>query len=501
MNKKRSAEIKLVITVALRKEVPQDWFTSRQVPVHTIDALKSGALGQLNISHRGVLVIITGAGLEASQNTAGWISKNLAPLFVLNIGTCGLADNRHPPGTWFSPQYAVNEEGKMVELDTRLPVPYPERMIPVHSLLSVKKPVTGTVPASWSKHDIIDMECYAQAQVFSQTQFQFHSLKFGTDYSDSNTVTDFNKNLELFRKHLKELFDFLTPPFILSDREQNGTCIPVTTVVPVYNRASTIGRALDSVLSQSCPVQEVIVVDDSSTDRTRTILESYENRITRIYLPKNSGPSKARNEGIRHAHTEWIAFLDSDDCWEKEKLRGQVEFLRKYPFYQILQSEEKWIRNGVRVNPCRHHEKPEGWIFEPSLERCLVSPSSVLAKKSLLEKHGLFDEGLPACEDYDLWLKISRHYPVGLDRTSTVFKYGGHTDQLSHKFPAMDRFRVQSLAALAEKESHPHFRQKIIHVLEKKLKILIAGYEKRGKDREADECYQIMKSIKEPSTV
>ena len=256
-----------------------------------------------------------------------------------------------------------------------------------------------------------------------------------------------------------------------------------------------IKDSIESILSQSYPPEEIIVVNDASTDKTQDILKSFGDKLTCLFLPRNSGPSRARNEGIKHAKTEWIAFLDSDDLWEKDKLKKQIAYLNQYPFYQILQSEEEWIRNGKRVNPCKHHKKPEGWIWEPSLERCLVSPSGVLVKRSLLERYGLFDESLPVCEDYDLWLKISRHHPVGLEPSLSIVKYGGHKDQLSRQYPAMDRFRVRSLARLLKNEQHPDFRKKIISVFEKKLKILIKGYEKRQKWRDADECKLMLESL------
>jgi glycosyltransferase involved in cell wall biosynthesis len=485
MNRNGSSVIQLVITAALKKEIPKDWFTSRNVPVHTLAALKSGALSQVDRTHSGILVLITGSGLKASEEAACWIGDNLSPLFVLNIGTCGIANKRHPQGKWFSPQNAANENGDSIELDTRLPIPYPE-ITHANSLLSVKTAAYENTPSSWGKHDIIDMECFSQARAFSETDISFHCLKFGTDYFDSNTISDFNKNLTLFQEEIKKVFSFL---------EFSSGPLKVTAVVPVYNREQTIQRAIDSILDQSLLPEEIIVVDDCSTDRTPDILKRYGRKITVIQLSENYGPSKARNEGNTHVRTEWIAFMDSDDCWEKDKLKKQAHYLSKYPFYRIIQSDEKWIRNGKRVNPCNHHRKPLGWIWEPSLERCLLSPSGVLIQKSLFDKHGGFDEALPVCEDYDLWLKISRHHLVGLEPDLSVIKYGGHSGQLSRAYPAMDRYRVQSLAALLTKEEYPHYREKIIPVLLKKLKILITGYEKRGKEREAAECRKILRSI------
>lgn len=485
---KRTSDIQLVITAALKKEIPKDWFELRGVAVLTLSALKSGALKQQTGPGTGLLMVITGAGLRASEEAACWIRDNLNPLFVLNIGTCGINDKQYATGKWLVPRFAADEDGDLLELDTRLPVPCPEAVINVNSLLSVHKAVTGDAPADWKKHSLLDMECYAQAKVFHETGITFHCLKFGTDHSDANTRSDFNINLALFREETKKLFGFLN---------KNPQGSQITTVIPVYNREHMIRQAIDSVLSQSYLPEEIIVVDDCSTDGTPDILKSYRDKIKIIRLPDNSGPSKARNEGMKHVRTEWIAFLDSDDSWEKDKLKNQVEYLARYPFYRIMQSEEMWIRNGKRVNPCRHHEKPAGWIWEQSLERCLVSPSGVLITKSLLEKHGGFDESLPVCEDYDLWLKISRHHPVGLEPSLSVIKYGGHKDQLSHQYPAIDRFRVKALVSLLNKESHPDFRQKIIHVLEKKLKILIKGYEKRQKAGDARYCRIILDSINE----
>ena len=453
------------------------------MPVRTLAALKSGAAARGGI-RSGILVVVTGAGLKAGRDAACWIRENLNPLYVLNIGTCGLTNRGYPAGKWIMPQYVVNGDGKRLELDTRLPVPYPAGVINVRSLISVDKAALGRLPESWRACDCVDMECYPQAEVFGNTGISFHCLKFGTDYSGRNAIAEFNKNLGLFREEFMKLFHFINPV-----RPE------ITAVVPVFNRGQTVRRALDSILSQSYMPEEIIAVDDCSSDNTREVLEGYGDRITRIYLSRNSGPSAARNRGIEKARTGWIAFLDSDDCWERDKLRKQVEYLGRYPFYQILQSEEIWIRNGVRVNPRKYHRKTAGWIWEPSLRRCLVSPSAVLARKDLLQQYGNFDETLLACEDYDLWLKILRRHPAGLEPSLSVIRYGGHGDQLSARYHAMDRFRVRSLAGLLESESHPSCRQEIIHVLSGKLKILINGYERRGKLKDAQRYRDILNSL------
>ncbi len=240
---------------------------------------------------------------------------------------------------------------------------------------------------------------------------------------------------------------------------------------------------------------EIIVVDDCSTDSTGEVLDSYGEKITVISLSRNAGPSTARNKGVEKASSPWIAFLDSDDRWEKKKLERQRDYLMQNPFYQILQSEEQWIRRGKRVNPCNHHTKPEGWVFLPSLERCLISPSSVMLRKSLFERFNGFDEGLPVCEDYDLWLRIARHFPVGLEPGLSVVKYGGHQDQLSLKYPAMDSFRVQALTALLKNEVDHCIKDRISGVLSQKLDILIKGCEKRHKTDCVEHYREILQSL------
>jgi glycosyltransferase involved in cell wall biosynthesis len=486
MKQQKPPKIKLVFTSALKKEVPKDWLRSHQVPVYTLKALKSGTIWDQRRQHQGILILITGAGLQASTEAACWIRDNISPLFVVNIGTCGLTKRSHQLGEWLIPHYSANEKGEKIELDIRLPIPYPGKVRFIHSLLSVRKTHLGMFPESWKQYDAVDMECYEQARILSDAQIYFHCLKFSTDYSDANAPADFQKNLGLYTENMKKLLSFIP-----AGREPKK----ISVVVPVFNRQYSIKRAVESILSQSYSAEEIIVVDDSSSDKTRETLKQYDNKITCLSLPVTSGVSRARNTGIQYAQSEWVSFLDSDDCWTGDKLAQQVEYLKKYPFYEIIQSEEIWIRNGRRINPCKHHKKPVGWIWEQSLQRCLVSPSSVLMKKSLLNQYGNFDENLPVCEDYALWLKISRHHPVGLDTRMSVIKYGGHSDQLSRQYPAMDRFRVKSLTGLLKNEQIPHFRQKIVAVLTKKLNILIQGYEKRQRAKEAEELKSILKSL------
>jgi glycosyltransferase involved in cell wall biosynthesis len=258
----------------------------------------------------------------------------------------------------------------------------------------------------------------------------------------------------------------------------------VSVIIPTYNRAWVLKEAIDSVLAQDFEDFELIVVDDGSTDNTLQILDAYHRDLMVIRQP-NKGVSAARNRGIAAAGGGLIAFLDSDDLWLPRKLSKQVDFFNSNPDAVINQTEEIWIRNGVRVNPKTRHHKFSGMIFERSLALCLVSPSAVMMKRSLFDEVGLFDEDLPACEDYDLWLRISWRYPVHLIETPLIIKRGGHADQLS-KAPGLDKFRIQALKKVIEsRQLGEESFQAAVRTLQEKCAIFASGCRKRGKDAEA----------------
>lgn len=258
----------------------------------------------------------------------------------------------------------------------------------------------------------------------------------------------------------------------------------VSVIIPTYNRAWVLNEAIDSVLAQDFRDFELIVVDDGSTDNTGQILDSYHQDLMVIRQP-NRGVSAARNRGIAAASGGLIAFLDSDDLWLPRKLSSQIDFFNSNPDAVINQTEEIWIRDGVRVNPKARHRKLSGMIFEPSLALCLVSPSAVMMKRSLFDEVGLFDEDLPACEDYDLWLRISWRYPVHLIETPLIIKRGGHADQLS-KAPGLDKFRIQALKKVIESgQLEQASYRAAVRTLQEKCTIFAGGCRKRGRDAEA----------------
>jgi GT2 family glycosyltransferase len=259
----------------------------------------------------------------------------------------------------------------------------------------------------------------------------------------------------------------------------------VCVVIPTFNRAQKVVQAITSVLSQTFTDVEIIVVDDGSTDETKKAVKQFGDFVTYVAHPSNLGVSAARNTGIKKSSGPLIAFLDSDDHWLPEKLAVQVCFFDEHPEAVVCQTEEVWIRNGRRVNPMKKHLKPFGDIFEPSLKLCLVSPSAVMLKRCLLDKVGDFDEDLPVCEDYDLWLRISCRYPVHLIREPLVVKEGGHPDQLSASYKGMDRFRIKALVKLIKSGTlNEKQLEATLEELSLKCRIYGNGCLKRGKTEE-----------------
>ncbi|GAA6138434.1 glycosyltransferase [Arenicella sp. 4NH20-0111] len=276
----------------------------------------------------------------------------------------------------------------------------------------------------------------------------------------------------------------------------------VTVIIPTYNRERTLARALESVLSQKLPDSvsglDVIVVDDGSTDNTQRLIQAKYPAV-RYFYQTNRGVSAARNKGLAVSRGEWVTLLDSDDEWLPQKLIRQFEKI-KDSGRLVCHTEERWVRNGLRVNQMTKHQKNGGHIFEKCLPLCAMSPSSIAIHKSIFSHVGDFDERLPACEDYDLWLRITAHYPVAYVETPSIIKYGGHEDQLSRAHWGMDRFRVQSLAKLLRADSSllkitSQQRESTIKILRKKVNILMKGAEKHRNVDLLSHCEELVQEF------
>ena len=258
----------------------------------------------------------------------------------------------------------------------------------------------------------------------------------------------------------------------------------ISVIIPTYNRKNTLPRAVESVLNQTYRPIEIIVVDDGSTDGTKEWFSEMYPLVHYIYQV-NSGVSSARNTGIKSASGDWIALLDSDDEWLPDKLDRQVKLLQNNAGLRFCHTNEIWIRNGVRINQMKKHQKYGGNIFNKCLDICRISPSSSLFHTSVIKDVGLFDESLDVCEDYDLWLRITAKYPVLFLDQPLIKKFGGHTDQLSRVFGGIEQYRIRSLEKILTSISltgsqFEAARDMLIH----KLQIYAKGLKKRGKNIE-----------------
>ena len=258
----------------------------------------------------------------------------------------------------------------------------------------------------------------------------------------------------------------------------------ISVIIPTYNRKNTLPRAVESVLNQTYKPVKIIVVDDGSTDGTKEWFSEMYPLVHYIYQV-NSGVSSARNTGINSARGNWIALLDSDDEWLPDKLELQVKLLQNNAELRFCHTNEIWIRNGVRINQMKKHQKYGGNIFKKCLDICRISPSSSLFHTSVIKDVGRFDESLDVCEDYDLWLRITAKYPVLFLDQPLIKKFGGHTDQLSRVFGGIEQYRIRSLEKILTSISltgsqFEAARDMLIH----KLQIYAKGLKKREKNIE-----------------
>ena len=262
---------------------------------------------------------------------------------------------------------------------------------------------------------------------------------------------------------------------------KNENKYKISVVIPTLNRINTLQRALDSVINQTHKPAEIIVVDNGSSDGTLKFLREQYPKIT-ILTENKIGVSSARNKGIKKSINQWIALLDSDDAWHPRKLEIQTSMLDSaLKEYNLIHTDEVWFRNNKHINQMKKHKKQGGYIFERCLSLCCISPSSVLFKKNILDKVGLFDESLPVCEDYDMWLKICSSEEVLFAQDKLTYKYGGHKDQLSKSYWGMDRFRIKSIENIIKNFDLTYKQKKQAKKeLIKKLKIIINGAFKRN---------------------
>ena len=267
--------------------------------------------------------------------------------------------------------------------------------------------------------------------------------------------------------------------------------VPLSVIIPTYNRAEMLERALVSITNQSVLPQELIIIDDGSTDSTENLVHRFETGAINLKYHRqlNQGPAAARNRGVELATNDIISFLDSDDHWHKRKIDIQFSELKKNPNYRISHTREKWLRRGKHLNQKKIHRPPAGVIFDSCLKLCCVGMSTVMMYRSLFDDYGFFDENLRCCEDYDLWLRVAQQEPFLLIDHPLTIKEGGRDDQVSSIYRiGMDKYRIYALSKLIKSESLSKEQLMLVRkTLQEKCMIYGNGCIKHGKIAEGKE--------------
>ena len=222
--------------------------------------------------------------------------------------------------------------------------------------------------------------------------------------------------------------------------------VDVSVIVATHNRAALVAEAIESVLAQTAPVREVIVVDDGSTDTTHQTLTGFGDRIRAVFQT-NQGASAARNHAMRLARGSWLAFLDDDDVWLATKIEEQLEVVRRNPKLALVYCSDYAVDHQLRIMHTRP-ARPEnrGDVFEKLLINNFIYTSCVLARRDAVEESGLMDLKLAFAQDWDLWLKIAAKYPVDFVESPLVYYRHSAVGCLTKDIPGPNRIQeVQSI--------------------------------------------------------
>jgi glycosyltransferase involved in cell wall biosynthesis len=253
-----------------------------------------------------------------------------------------------------------------------------------------------------------------------------------------------------------------------------GEPCEIAVIVPAYNAEATIGRAMDSVLSQTRTVGEVIVIDDGSTDNTAAITEGYRSAIRYVHQD-NTGVSSARNLGVVNSHCQWIAFLDADDEWLPHWVETQQRVLGNHPQCMWSFCSFEYARNGAHwTEQGRGASYAEGAIcyFEAMTRGMRIQTSGFLIHRSVFDRVGMFNPHLSRGEDLDLWSRIAMRCPyIGyspdvcyrywLDSPSSLTRVNYSRDEVLNSI--CENMRLShSLAEDVAKAYYPYARRRVI---------------------------------------
>jgi glycosyltransferase involved in cell wall biosynthesis len=243
----------------------------------------------------------------------------------------------------------------------------------------------------------------------------------------------------------------------------------VAVIIPCYNAASCLARALDSALAQTLRDSRIFVIDDGSTDQTDAVLRSYASRIVRASQP-HAGQAAARNHGIRLSNSPYVAFLDADDEWLPEKLERQIEILKRDPQIGLVYSDCSTSGTGPDAGShfARVGIQPSGRVFERFLDSCNVFTPTVIVRRECLEDVGVFNESLPVCEDFNLWLRIAAKWKVAVIPEVLAIRHR-RAGSLSLTTGAVVSFDSSIASFMHVMQANPHLSQSERHALRKTI--------------------------------
>ncbi len=249
----------------------------------------------------------------------------------------------------------------------------------------------------------------------------------------------------------------------------------VSVIIPTYNQADLLSRAIQSVLNQTFKDFELIIVDDGSTDNTKKVVEQFQRqdpRIKYIWQENSGGPAKPKNTGIKHAKGEYIAFLDHDDEWLPEKLERQIELFRNsdrknlgFVGCNVLDVDNNKIIRSYKISKTRN-------TLKRLLKECFIhSSSSVIIKRSVIKEIGLFDENFKVSDDWDMWIRLAKKYSFDFIDKPLV-KHYIHGKNITRSISYLDKIR--ELEHLLEK--HQFWYKKFPIIYTKKIRTIGTMY-------------------------
>jgi len=240
----------------------------------------------------------------------------------------------------------------------------------------------------------------------------------------------------------------------------------ISAVIPTYNSADFIAEAITSILKQSIPVYEIIVVDDGSSDNTLAVVQGLSGTI-RYHKQENRGPASARNQGIKMAEGDWIAFLDADDQWTADKIKKQLATLARYPDLHLIAGDMAEIDQAntlLTPSVLDKHELLAGYVLDQGrpivcaltklLHKNFIPTGTVLVRRDTLLAVGLFNETIHYGEDLELWAKIAAYYPMSCLPEILMLRRL-HDHNATHATALMLTDRVKVMQSLRQSISLP----------------------------------------------